>query len=642
MLRSASLRWKILAILLLPTVIIAGLSVALVQRAADRSHAEILGLLAVVAVLVPIAQGLIVARRVTEPLRRLTAHSQAISAELPALVQRANTTGEGTAAFSPLPVTGHDEIGRVAASFNEVNDTTVRLVMEQAALRASIGKMFVNVARRNQALLGRQLHVLERLEEREEREDVLEDLFNVDHLTTRMQRNAESLLVLAGIDSTRRSRQPLALSDVIRTAVSEIEQYSRVDLQPGIDPDVEARHVMVAAHLVAELLENATRFSDPDTRVDVHLMGTPVGVNVLVVDHGLGMSPADIEQANQTIAEPPTAEIAVSDRLGFFVVGRLARKLGAAVRLHPGEQSGVVAVISLPVPIFRLADVPEQHQPEQYQAEEPQYHQQYQPEQQQYQPEHYQPEQPRPVGVPTHEDLPLTELPPTPMPERPAVPQQQAPQQQPSAYQPQQAPAYQPQQTFAPAAVPAAAEPSASAAAIQQLQAYHADVSGPVPHPAPAAAVHQAAPQQNAYVYAPDRGRDAHRTGSRGQPERSRTDEVPALAPMSGELPPPVIPLVAPPAPGPGEPGPAAGYLPTFAEPTATAAPAELTRRAPRRIGTEQADDPLTAAFADVERDAAGHRDPKAVQGNLSSFRSAVQRARADASSVRPIDEPRN
>ncbi len=631
MLRSASLRWKILAILVLPTLIIAGLALTLIKRSGNGQETTLLALVAMVAVLIPIAQGLILARRITEPLRRLTASAQGVSAELPALVERAHATGEGPPpAFSPLPVRGNDEIGRVATAFNAVNDTTLRVITEQVALRGSIATMYVNVARRNQALLGRQLHVLERLEAREADEDALADLFDVDHLTTRMQRNAESLLVLAGVEASRRSRQPLALSDVLRTAVGEIEQYARVDLKPGIDPEVEARHVMVAAHLLAELLENATRFSAPESRVEVHVIGTPAGVNVVVVDHGLGMSAADLAHANHMIAEPPAAELAVSDRLGFVVVGRLARRLGAAVRLYPGEPGGVVAVLSLPVPVFRDAAPRveyrqpghrDQHQPDQHQPD-------------QHQPDQHQPDQHRePVGARRREpdgSSPHGAQPPQ-KPQAPQEPQEQ-PLQEPQAHRwipaqhavPVQAPLHEDLPLGAlPAPLPSPVTngggPSDSALAMRQLRAYQAEGPGSCVRArlVPAAAD---APQRRAEV-------------------------VPGVAPMPGELPAPVIPPVAPAAPVPGEPGGAAAYRPTFSEPSPSATLTELSRRSPRPEGAAGAGspvhDPLAAAFGDLEPEADGQRDPKTVQGNLSSFRTAVQRARADASVARCAGEPR-
>ena len=219
--------------------------------------------------------------------------------------------------------------------------------------------MFVNVARRNQVLLGRQLSQLDKMEAREEDPDVLDSLFKLDHLATRMRRNAESLLVLAGIDSTRRLRSTLPMSDVIRTAVGEIEAFDRIDLSMSEDPDVSGRHALTVAHLLAELLENATHFSNPDTRVVVSASVTGHGVDVTVTDYGLGMSEDEVADANDKIAHPPVAEIAVSQRLGLFVVGRLAARLGATVELRRGRSAGTVVAVALPLSVFEGLTAPE-------------------------------------------------------------------------------------------------------------------------------------------------------------------------------------------------------------------------------------------------------------------------------------------
>ena len=252
-----------------------------------------------------------------------------------------------------------DEIGQLAEAFNTVNDVTVQVAQEQAALRASIAEMFVNVARRNQVLLGRQLSQLDKMEAREEDPDVLDSLFKLDHLATRMRRNAESLLVLAGIDSTRRLRSTLPMSDVIRTAVGEIEAFDRIDLSMSEDPEVSGRHALTVAHLLAELLENATHFSNPDTRVVVSASVTGHGVDVTVTDYGLGMSEDEVADANHKIAHPPVAEIAVSQRLGLFVVGRLAARLGATVELRRGRSAGTVVAVALPLSVFEGMTAPE-------------------------------------------------------------------------------------------------------------------------------------------------------------------------------------------------------------------------------------------------------------------------------------------
>jgi anti-sigma regulatory factor (Ser/Thr protein kinase) len=326
---------------------------AAAARDREQGRALLLAAAAVVGLGTAIVLAVALARRISRPLRRLTVAAAQIGEELPHMVERMQTPGEGPGVvIEPIPVESHDEIGRLAEAFNTVNEVTVQVARDQAALRASIAEMFVNVARRNQVLLGRQLSQIDTMESREEDPDVLESLFRLDHLATRMRRNAESLLVLAGIDSTRRLRNAVPLSDVIRTAVGEIESFQRVDLSMTADPEVSGRVALPLAHLLAELLENATHFSDPETRVVVSAAVSTSGVELSITDKGLGMSDEELASANQDIAEPPLAGIAVSQRLGLFVVGRLAQRLGATVALRRGRGAGTVAGLSLPAALF--------------------------------------------------------------------------------------------------------------------------------------------------------------------------------------------------------------------------------------------------------------------------------------------------
>lgn len=315
---------------------------------------------ALAAVLVPLLIALLIARGITEPLRALTRAAGDVRERLPRLVEAAHS-GDGTdsadgaapeAELEPIPVRGRDEVGRLATAFNEVNATTVQVAREQAALRSSIASTFVTVARRDQALLNRQLAFIDGLERAEEDPQTLEDLFTLDHLATRMRRNAESLLVLAGIDSGRRLRAPMPLSDVVRTASSEIEDYRRVDLALGADPAVLGHLALPAAHLLAELLENATRSSDPSTRVRVATSPSPWGVLLTVTDEGIGMTPAQRAEVAARLADPSASAAVGASELGYFVVGRIARRLGATVEVHAGAARGTVVALSLPASVF--------------------------------------------------------------------------------------------------------------------------------------------------------------------------------------------------------------------------------------------------------------------------------------------------
>ncbi|WP_460434843.1 sensor histidine kinase, partial [Angustibacter speluncae] len=320
---------------------------------ADRRSIEVI-VLALLAVLVPVALALWLARRITRPLRRLTEAAGQIRRDLPKMVEQMATPGEGPDISIPeIPVQSNDEVGRLARAFNEVNSTTVATAQEQAALRGSIAAMFVNVARRDQVLLSRQLAFLDQLERTEENPDTLDNLFKLDHLATRMRRNAESLLVLAGIDTGRRLRRPMPLADVVRTASSEIEHYERVDLAQHVDPPMVGHAALIAAHLLAELLENSTAFSDPGSRVLVSTEAGPLGVRVTITDEGLGMSPEELAEFNDRIQNPPVSEVVGAQRLGFYVVGRLANRLEAVVTLAPGrDERGTVVTVDLPAALF--------------------------------------------------------------------------------------------------------------------------------------------------------------------------------------------------------------------------------------------------------------------------------------------------
>ncbi|HEY0358429.1 MAG TPA: nitrate- and nitrite sensing domain-containing protein [Mycobacteriales bacterium] len=315
--------------------------------------------IAIGALLLIIAVTVFLGRRITAPLRRLTDVARDMSAKLPTMVEQMQRPGDRPdLQVEPIVVRTRDEVGKLAEAFNAVNEVTVRVAGEQAALRGSIAEMFTNMARRNQVLLDRQLAFLDRLEAREEDPDTLENLFRLDHLATRMRRNSESLLVLAGIDAARKLRQPMPLSDVIRAAIGGIEAYDRVDLSVSDDAEISGRVAMSLSHLFAELLENATHFSNPDTRVWVTASAVTDGVLVVVRDQGLGMTDDELVEANLRIENPPVTELAVAQRLGFFVVGRLAQRLGAQVHLGHGARGGVVAEIQLPISLFQGAALP--------------------------------------------------------------------------------------------------------------------------------------------------------------------------------------------------------------------------------------------------------------------------------------------
>ena len=236
----------------------------------------------------------------------------------------------------PIDVDSSDEIGEVARAFDQVHREALRLASNEAALRGNVNAMFVNLSRRSQSLVERQIRLIDDLEQGEQDAERLASLFQMDHLATRMRRNSENLLVLAGHEASRRWNQPVPLVDVLRAAVSEIEQYERVTLnvQPGIS--VRGQAVNDVVHLIAELAENATSFSSADTPVKVsgHLLNSG-GVLLDITDQGVGMGAEEMAHANWRLDNPPVVDVAVSRRMGLFVVARLAARHGIRVRLRP-------------------------------------------------------------------------------------------------------------------------------------------------------------------------------------------------------------------------------------------------------------------------------------------------------------------
>ncbi|WP_156758190.1 nitrate- and nitrite sensing domain-containing protein [Actinokineospora pegani] len=268
---------------------------------------------------------------------------------LPAAVARIRDGGEVTAKVDPIAVPSADEVGQVARAFDAVHEQALRLAGEQAALRANYGNVFVNLSRRSQGLVQRQLHLLERLERDEEDADQLSTLFQLDHLATRMRRNNENLMVLSGSEPARRAQQPAPLADLLRAAVSEIEQYQRVVIQSPPSALVVGYAVGDLIRLVAELLDNAAAFSAPTTQVTVAGQHTEDGaVRIEVVDRGIGMRDDELAEANHRLADAGTVDASTARRMGLFVVGRLAARHGVRVALRAGNQSGTRATVVIP------------------------------------------------------------------------------------------------------------------------------------------------------------------------------------------------------------------------------------------------------------------------------------------------------
>ena len=294
----------------------------------------------------------VIGRSMVGPLRRLRNGAfEVAGTRLPEMVRRmSETDGEGIPPeVEPIDVDSSDEIGEVARAFDQVHKEAVRLAANEAALRGNVNAMFVNLSRRSQSLVERQIRMITRLEQGEQDSKRLASLFQMDHLATRMRRNSENLLVLAGHELSRRWSRPVALVDVLRAAASEIEQYERVTLnvQPGISVRTEA--VSDVVHLTAELVENATSFSAAETPVTIAAQLQGNGWTLIeITDQGVGMSAEEMAQANWRLARPPVVDVAVSRRMGLFVVARLAARHGIRVRLCPVPSGGLIAQVWLP------------------------------------------------------------------------------------------------------------------------------------------------------------------------------------------------------------------------------------------------------------------------------------------------------
>ncbi|KRV49363.1 hypothetical protein AQ490_20430 [Wenjunlia vitaminophila] len=282
---------------------------------------------------------------------------------LPGLVENLSKTDPGRVdtRVEPIPLFGRDEIGEVARAFDQVHREAVRLAAEQALLRGNVNAIFTNLSRRNQGLIQRQLTLITDLENNEAEPDQLENLFKLDHLATRMRRNGENLLVLAGEEPGRQWTRPVPLVDVLRAAISEVEQYERIELTGIPETEINGTAVNDLVHLLAELLENATAFSSPQTKVRVNGTRLPDGrVMVEIHDQGIGLTPEDFTDINQKLANPPTVDVTVARRMGLFVVGRLAQRHDIRVQLRPsGDSSGTTSLVMLPEPVTRGGQPPE-------------------------------------------------------------------------------------------------------------------------------------------------------------------------------------------------------------------------------------------------------------------------------------------
>ncbi|MEO3813527.1 nitrate- and nitrite sensing domain-containing protein [Sphaerisporangium sp. B11E5] len=308
------------------------------------------GGLGLIAVIASIVLAITTARALVRRLEELRAAALDLAARrLPSVVDRLGR-GEDVdvAAEAPPLAVGSDAIGQVGQAFNTVQETAVRVAVQQAEMRRGYRAILLSLARRTQSLVHRQLTVLDTMEKRESDPAELADLFRVDHLATRMRRNAENLIVLSGASPGRAWRRSVPMVDVVRGALAEIEDYTQVELSPMDDADLAGRAIGDVIHLLAELIENAVSFSPPYATVRVSGQVVGKGYVVEIEDRGLGMSQEDLAAANQRIADPPEFKLTDTPRLGLFVVSRLAARHRIQVTLKSSPYGGTTVIVLLP------------------------------------------------------------------------------------------------------------------------------------------------------------------------------------------------------------------------------------------------------------------------------------------------------
>ncbi|MFI6937981.1 nitrate- and nitrite sensing domain-containing protein [Streptomyces sp. NPDC050418] len=336
------------------------------QRAADRADPFTRGILtpagaAVLLGLIAVAASLVISVRIGRALvvELVSLRNTALEIarrKLPAAMRRLRAGEEiDIAAEAPPGPAAQDEIGQVAESLTTVHRAALSAAVERAELASGISGVFVNLARRSQVLVHRQLNLLDSMERRADDPNELSDLFRLDHLTTRMRRHAESLIILSGAAPGRAWRMPVSLTNVVRAAVSEVEDYARVEVRQLPETAVVGAAVADLTHMLAELVENAAQFSPPHTKVRVS--GEPVGNGYAleVEDRGLGMGKERLAEANRRIEQSEALDLFDSDRLGLFVVSRLAARHSIKVHLRTSPYGGTTAVILLPTALLQGA-----------------------------------------------------------------------------------------------------------------------------------------------------------------------------------------------------------------------------------------------------------------------------------------------
>jgi len=310
----------------------------------------LVGGLGLAAIAISIALGLWIGRRLVRELSSLRETALELANErLPDVVSRLAAGEEVDASAQAPPITAtSDEVRQVGEAFATVQQTAVEAAVGQAKLRQGISHIFRNLARRSQSLLHRQLTLLDAMERRARDPQELDDLFRVDHLATRMRRHAESLIILSGEAPARGWRNPVPLVDVLRAAVAEVEDYTRIKVSATTQASLAGPAVGDVIHMIAELAENATIYSPPQTPVSITGSVVGQGFAVEIEDRGLGMSTAHRDEINAQLENPPAFDLSGSDQLGLFVAGQLAKRQNIRVSLRSSAYGGTTAIVLIP------------------------------------------------------------------------------------------------------------------------------------------------------------------------------------------------------------------------------------------------------------------------------------------------------
>ncbi|GAA1858550.1 sensor histidine kinase [Actinomadura bangladeshensis] len=331
------------------------------KKASDDTLLRLLliGVIGLVAITLTAFLMLRFSRRISRDLLGLQGAARTMAEErLPDVVRRLSHGHEVDVAAEapPLDVGRTAEVFNVSAAFSSVQRTAVAAAVRQAELRAAVNQVFQNLARRNQSLLHRQLAMLDTLERKASDPDALADLFAIDHLTTRMRRHAEGLIILSGAAPGRGWRHPVGILDVLRGAIGEIEDYARVEVVSTAEEGIVGSAVADVIHLLAELIENAAVLSPPNTPVEVDAGLVGQGFVVEIQDRGLGMNPDKLAAINEQLRREPEFDLTHGDQLGLFVVGTLAHRRGIKVALEPNAYGGIKTVVLLPHALVVPAD----------------------------------------------------------------------------------------------------------------------------------------------------------------------------------------------------------------------------------------------------------------------------------------------